>query len=327
VRVTGVPVGYVPTYDLDGIGSPNEAAVGVTAGQERRDVDFGYRPGGVATIEGTVFNDVGKSGVFNRDLDPGIANVPLRLFVDSNGNGRWDPGSDLQIAQTVSDPDGNYGFFNIPTGLTYFVEVDQTAPHIVTELGGGPVRLTTQNPLVVTSLGGSRKGADFGFWREQPGMIGGSVFIDENGNGVMDAFERPVMGLPIKIYLDVNGDGRVDNSEFLFSVTTDAQGQYRATDMGSGVYLVKVDSSSPFMPQGYHQMIDVHSLSLEPGESNLTANFFFARLLSKTADRDSAVQGDQIVYNHAPNYPTVERLINLTITDAIPAGTSFAGAG
>jgi LPXTG-site transpeptidase (sortase) family protein len=44
VDTTTLPAGSVPTYDLDGIGTVNEASVTVLSSQVRTDVDFGYSP-------------------------------------------------------------------------------------------------------------------------------------------------------------------------------------------------------------------------------------------------------------------------------------------
>ena len=45
VLTSSLPAGgYIPTYDLDGIGTPHEASVPLAAGQVRTDVDFGYQP-------------------------------------------------------------------------------------------------------------------------------------------------------------------------------------------------------------------------------------------------------------------------------------------
>jgi hypothetical protein len=43
VITSSLPAGAVPSYDLDGIATPNTAAVPLTGGQSRTDADFGYR--------------------------------------------------------------------------------------------------------------------------------------------------------------------------------------------------------------------------------------------------------------------------------------------
>ena len=45
VRVSP-PAGVAPTYDLDGVATPNVATFSLAAGQNRTDVDFGYRYNG-----------------------------------------------------------------------------------------------------------------------------------------------------------------------------------------------------------------------------------------------------------------------------------------
>ncbi|MDP1587820.1 MAG: SdrD B-like domain-containing protein, partial [Prosthecobacter sp.] len=215
VRVTGLPAGYTPTHDLDGIGSANQAAVTVTAGQQRTDVDFGYRPGGTGSIGDLVFNDIGKDGSYQDGIDEGIPNVTVRLYADSNGNSKLDTGVDLLLGSTVTNGTGGYSFTNLPTGLSYIVDVDETDADIAATLGGTPVRLTTPDPVVVQNLAGAYNGVDFGFWREQPAAIGDEVFIDNNGNGVNDSGDRPVVNMPVMIYADVDGDGFADGSELL----------------------------------------------------------------------------------------------------------------
>src|SRR5206468_1597066 len=43
VLAASLPAGVAPTYDLDGIGTPNVATLTLAAGSNRTDVDFGYR--------------------------------------------------------------------------------------------------------------------------------------------------------------------------------------------------------------------------------------------------------------------------------------------
>ncbi len=49
VTVTNPPAGYIPTYDLNGTGTPNTTSVSLSGNTVRSDVDFGYRPGGAGS--------------------------------------------------------------------------------------------------------------------------------------------------------------------------------------------------------------------------------------------------------------------------------------
>ena len=59
VDVTGgVPAGYQPTYDLDGLGTPDTTVVTLGANQDRTDVDFGYQS---AFVDLTIVKDDGAA--------------------------------------------------------------------------------------------------------------------------------------------------------------------------------------------------------------------------------------------------------------------------
>ena len=49
VTVTNPPADYTPTYDLNGAGTPNTTPVTLSGDVVRKDVDFGYQPGGRAS--------------------------------------------------------------------------------------------------------------------------------------------------------------------------------------------------------------------------------------------------------------------------------------
>ncbi len=108
-----LPAGLDQTYDLDGVGTPNSAAVSLAAGQNRTDVDFGYR--GTASIGDRVWLDLDGDGVQDGGGETGINGVTVRLR---------DAGNNV-IGTQVTSGDGNYLFTNLAAG-TYTVEVDST---------------------------------------------------------------------------------------------------------------------------------------------------------------------------------------------------------
>ena len=72
------------------------------------------------------------------------------------------------------------------------------------------------------------------------GTITGRDFIDNAGNGVYGGTDSPVAGQ--SIYLDLNNDGVLDNSEP--STTTNAQGIYTFTDQPAGGS-IRLTSAAP----------------------------------------------------------------------------------
>jgi hypothetical protein len=151
VRVVAstLPVGGLgPTYDLDGTGTtPNTAAVTLTSGQTRTEVDFGYR--GTRTLGDLVWNDGDGDGVQDSG-EAGINGVTVRLFLGTT-----------EVASTVTAADGKYTFTNLPD-TTFTVKIDTaTLPAGVTptyDLDG----TGTPNQATVT-LTASRTDVDFGY--------------------------------------------------------------------------------------------------------------------------------------------------------------------
>ncbi|HCN77498.1 MAG TPA: hypothetical protein DIT13_09940, partial [Verrucomicrobiales bacterium] len=326
VRVEGVPTGYTATYDLDGVSSASRASVPLAAGQERMDVDFGYQPGGAAGVGGRVFNDTAKDGKYQAGTDSGIASVTVRLHHDRNQDGKLDAG-DLLLSTATSGAEGVYNFTGLAPGLSYLVQVDAEDADIPAALGGQPVRITTPGVLAVPALNSQVTGKDFGFWKEQPSSLGGRVYLDNNGNAVFDAGDTPVTGIPVRIFHDADGDGTARQSELVGVAPSDGGGRYRLDDLPGGDFIVRLGTESISMPPGYRALSEEHLLVLETGASRLDLDFMLAQLLSKMANRSSAVQGDQIVYTLIPNYQGDGALENLTIQDVLPAGTTFVSAG
>lgn len=327
VKVTA-PASHTATFDVDGIASLNQATVAVADNQNRQDVDFGYRPGGSGSISGSVFNDVGCDGGYQSATDDGIAGVNVRLYRDQNGNGIVDaPVDGLLATVSSSGATGAYSFSNLPSGLDYVVDADQTATAIVTALGGTPVVQTTSDPLVISSLEGSKADAHFGFWREVPSSVGGGAFIDTNLNGVRDAGEVPVANLPVELYADQDGDGAADVNELIQSTRTSVAGAYLFSGVGAGDFLVVIDMESPEVPAGHQVANTLLGTTVAAGENSLANDFPFSPLLTKTANRTTAQAADQVVYTILPNYNGGDFLAGLTVTDAVPAGTTFVSAG
>ncbi|MCA1962781.1 MAG: carboxypeptidase regulatory-like domain-containing protein, partial [Prosthecobacter sp.] len=326
VRVTP-PTNHTATFDMDGISTLNQATVTVALNQARLDVDFGYRPGGSGAISGRVFNDLGRDGKFQSTVDSGITGVTLRLFRDRNGNGKIDAAQDAQITSQTSASGGTYTFSNLPLGLDYLVDVDETSTAIPTALGGTPVVQTTADPIAVSGLEGSKGSVNFGFWRQIPSSIGGRAFIDANLNGQPDSGELPVANLPVELYADLDGDSSPDVNELLMTSRTSPTGNYLFSNLGEGEYLVVIDMESPEVPAGHQVTSTTLGVTISAGDNSLGNHFPFSPLLTKTANRTTAQAGDQIVYTVTPNYTGSDSLQGLTITDTVPAGTTFVSAG
>ena len=162
---------------------------------------------GTTTGTGLVYADLAGNGQLD-GFDVGAGRVTV--YADLNNNGQYDPLFDPS-AETLSD--GTYqlevpfdtGSVNVgvvlPTGWTHTSEC-------------GPFQSVTINPAqpiiqvdfaLMPPIDSGTSGSS------APGRILGSVFLDSNGNGNLDASETGAAGA--SLYLDTNLDGNLDPGE------------------------------------------------------------------------------------------------------------------
>ncbi len=194
--------GWVPTV-------PASLDVTFNAGQSTNRIDFFNFAGG--TIEGTVWNDLNKNTI--RDFaDPGL--VGWTVFLDINNSGSVD----ATEPSTVTDAEGFYQFTDVPAGDYEVTEIQPAGWDTNTDI---KQTATVKALQTVTQ--------DFENFSAVNGSITGTVWNDQNGNG--DRSVDPLTGLPTEpglegwtVFLDDNGNGTLDATESL--TTTDASGNY-----------------------------------------------------------------------------------------------------
>lgn len=202
-RVTEVvQAGWTPT-------APLSRDLSFRSGQDSNQIDFFNFAGG--TIQGTVWNDLNQNKT-REASDPGLAG--WTVFLDINTNGALD----ATEPSTVTDADGFYQFTDVPAGDYEVTEIQpagwDTDFDIKQTATVQAMQTVTQDFVNVSTVNGS---------------ISGNVWNDQNGNG--DRAVDPVTGLPSEpglegwtIFVDDNGNGILDPSEI--STTTDAAGNY-----------------------------------------------------------------------------------------------------
>lgn len=211
-----------------------------------RNINFLVDPGEPGakevTFEGRVFTDNDGNGVYDPFTD--VAKNDVRVYQDVNRNGFFEAGIDLEV---LTDADGTYS-------LTTQVDTTQAVALRVAPQAG--FSLTTPSPedeyvelvqpgdgLVGTNfdfafgLGGGGGGGDDLF-----GVIAGSVFEDLDADGVKDPNERNAGG--ITVYVDQNGNGQRDQTD-PFAVTNGG-GFYEIApvEVGQGIE-VRVVAEAP----------------------------------------------------------------------------------
>ena len=193
-----VPAGYVLTQPTAGAYTVTVTAGGTASGYAIGIVPFG-------TVTGTVYDDVNGNGT--QDVgEVGLAGVTV--YVDVNYNGL----DSLDITGTT-DATGHYMITGVPGGTHTLRDVvpagdTQTAP------ASGSYTISAVNAQ--TTAGGA-------FGIDVPVATTGAI----TGTAPAGA----------TIYLDANGNGRLDAGEA--GATTNADGMYAFADVAPGTYLVR----------------------------------------------------------------------------------------
>ncbi len=248
--------GQTNTADPDG-GNDSQSLIASLAG-DRLDQDFGYAPRrpGLGVIGNTIFNDVNNNGVQDAG-DQTMEGVTVNLY-DNNGN---------LIDVAVTDENGQYLFTGLDPAGSYSVTVlASTLP------GGSGNWSNTVDPdggndaSAVVNLAAYANGQaldqDFGFTGTANNTIGGTIWSDNDGNGLLtdgtgatpDETGNGLQNVTV-VLLDGNGD-------IIATAVTGANGDYQFTGIPDGTYAVVVTDDNNVLPALQH------TLGPNPGQDN-----------------------------------------------------------
>lgn len=210
---------------------------------------FGYnKPGNIGN---QVWSDANSNGVQDPG-EAGIKGVTVELYLDFNGNGLLDVGTDTFIASTTTDDAGRY-LFNVSTPARYFVSIPAQAALTGYSLTTGDPDPASghQKRIPLYNLLLSDLSADFGYKADASfHAISGAVFEDSDQDGTYDT--PPEVGIG-GITIDLLQGGVV-----IASMVTAGDGTYSFPDLPDGTYTVRVtdtamvlddwDQTSPALP-------------------------------------------------------------------------------
>lgn len=274
------PQGVNQVYDPDGT-IDNESSVNLSAGQIVDTKDFGYNH--AASLGDYVWFDENGDGVQDSN-ESGIGGVTVVLK----------DGSESILKTTKTDGNGIYGFKKLPEG-DYIVEVQTSSL---------PAGLNTTYDLdgnldnkasAALNPGDTKLDLDFGY--VGAGIIGDTIWQDDNDNGVLDSGENGIANVTVTLR---------DSHGVETTATTDTNGIYMFDRLVPGMYTIIVDEDTlpTEMIVTYNnddEKNNVTTVDLQAYQSNLNADFGY-RLpiphmkIEKIADVDTIGMNGTINY-------------------------------
>ncbi len=235
------------TIDSDADASGVTPIVTLTSGENNQTIAAGiYQPPSLAS---QVFIDSNNNGIQDTG-ESGLSGVTVTL-VGGGDDGLISTTVDNTTATTTTDSSGNYSFTGLTPGVEYQVSFDKTslpsdAEFIPANVGSdetidSDADVSGVTPIVTLSSGENNQTIAAGII--QPASVGDRIFLDSNGDGIIDGSETGVSGVRVTL-TDGGTDGlistTVDNSTA--TVTTDSSGNYSFTGLTPGAeYQVSFD--------------------------------------------------------------------------------------
>ncbi len=208
---------------LEGETASIELAMGETAALDAVEAVHGAAVSGIAWLDADVDGLPGEG-------EGHLSGVTVELLGEGGQT----------AASYVTGGDGAYSFTRLRSG-TYSLRFMLSGGMLLTDQCGDkggscapvvPGNVGQSEPFALAM--GETKG-EMNIGGIEPGLIGDSVFLDANGNGMQDYNERLIPGVEI-VLLHVNGDGTTQEAA---RVTSDEYGYYRFGSLRPGSYIVQ----------------------------------------------------------------------------------------
>ena len=286
VGFADLPVGYqispqnVGDERLDSDVNPSRAKtaiITVDEGEHNLSFDMGIYHKNLAIIGDAVWYDDDRNGIQD-DTEKGVEAIRVDLY-DS---------SDVLVASTTTDEDGNYQFRDLTPAEYYLVLADLPVGYeITTQDVGSDGQDSDVNALGRTALTQLTEGEvdlswDMGIFTRQRASIGNHVWYDENRNGLQDATEKGVEAIKVTLY-DINNN-------LVATTTTDSNGIYQFRDLLPAKYHVGFSD----LPVGYEITVQNAGDDSQDSDADVVTGETVVTLLS---EGENDLSWDMGIYN------------------------------
>jgi len=266
-------VGFTPTEGPQSEGGFLSNPVTLTATNPTvTDLDFGFDRPGLNTLIDTFWFDANADGIFDANENP-IANVTVNLFNDADNDGIPDDndfdGQPDVVATTVSNANGDVIFSGLEDGI-YLIAVTDLDQEL-DGLNATTVEAFNRLSDSVNLTGGVTVDEDsFGY--NNPGLISGTVYNDENGDANQDPGEAGTGGETVTLFEDTDGDGVFETE--IASVLTGPDGLYEFDGLPPGSYRIVVTPPGGTQTEDPDAAVDEQTdVVLGIGESSVNNDF------------------------------------------------------
>ena len=295
VDSTTLPTGAVQTADRDET-LDNATVVTLAAATTIPDADFGYQEQGA--LIGHIYEDVNGNNTQDAG-EPDLGNVTV-MITDSLG-----------VTYTLStDASGNYTV-TLPIGDAS-VDVDEAT------LPAGMVQTEGDDPTTATVPAGDTVDAGNDGYQRQ-GLVEGTVYMDTNNNGVYDVGTDVALDTVTVTVTDSNG--------VTYTVITNGAGYFSQVVPAGATEVAVNDSDLPVTAMIENGFTDPDTVTV-PGGGVASTNFPYVEplVIDKDAVTPAVVAGTQVTYTITARNSGATALTNVTISDTLPAGFTFANS-
>ena len=161
-------------------------------------------------------------------------------------------------------------------------------------------------------------------------VILGQVFLDNDGNGNLDAGDAPTQSITVELYRDADDNGTLSSGDTLVATqATDANGDYRFEVASFGSFVITpADGALPAGSVYTTKYPRLAKFGNSGGKTDAGNSFgyqaFIDLSLTKSADKPTAVEGEDVIFTLTLQNDGPSDATGVQVTDLLPEGLELS---